>query len=302
MAADEPKHESPESVHPQDTPRDEGDSAPREPPVIPHVPPPPTNIVQPNQCRYEPTPPWQKIAEISAVVIALLLLVVNVGFLIVNICQSRATQKAANTAAKQLEMSERPWLSVPDVKIENVDTSDPKHPRLTLSFVVENTGNSIATLETLRAVMWPDPDTGNGAKPYGQNAANFSKEPVDSSEACRNQPDDPNKIRWGILQNAKPPFEVELDYSFEIEDPSRPIDLRITGCLLYTDHLGIDATRGLHFTPFMAGFANKEPGKPCPGPNPRNTSEYWVTYSNQPTEDRLCVRYVEIGPIDGITP
>ena len=233
---------------------------------------------------YRKRPNWsERVAVVLTAVIAL------VGFLQWSVYRQQR---------RIMDMSERPWLSVPVVKIENVNTSDPKHPRLTLSFVVENTGNSIATLETLHAIMWPDPDANNGAKPYGQNTANFSEKPIDSKSACRNQPDDSKQTPWGILQKTQKPFEVPQDYSFEIEYPSRPIDLRITGCLFYTDHLG----SGRHFTPFMAGFANKKPDGTCPEMNTRDPGEYWVTYSNHLKKDQLCIRYVEIGPIDGITP
>lgn len=58
----------------------------------------------------DPTPRWKKNAEIVALVTAILLLVVN-GFMAwANWKAANAAKEASETAAHQLEISERPWI------------------------------------------------------------------------------------------------------------------------------------------------------------------------------------------------
>ena len=95
---------------------------------------------------------------------------VTVAYTIYSGLQWKATREsnevawsAAVTAAKQLEMSERPWLDVRDLKIVGPLTIKEEGARLSLQFVPRNSGHSPAILVNPevkllpRYMLFPDP-------------------------------------------------------------------------------------------------------------------------------------------------
>src|SRR6266849_6650017 len=101
-----------------------GHSKPNVPPAppTPELPPTPTQHYQPDR-RKDITPPWKKRGEIAAITIAFGLLVVNIFALLAakkaaDTAKNSAVaaKQAADTAANQLELSQRPWIKIVDVK------------------------------------------------------------------------------------------------------------------------------------------------------------------------------------------
>jgi len=166
-------------------------AAPGQHPIVPEVPPSPSNLDQPAQANQNPTPAWEIALGVCGAVIAF-------GLLIVNLFQTRATQRAADaatdaariardarddgdissdqtlrelrrqsrallrsaetakqsagaaksaarTAASQLELAERPWLYLQELKIESGLTYNPSGgTTLAVTPVVKNDGGSPA--------------------------------------------------------------------------------------------------------------------------------------------------------------
>ena len=67
--------------------------------------------------RKDNTPKWKKTTEIRGVWIAGGLLLVNIGVVIATWLSANAARSAAETTAKQLESSERPWVTIKDVTV-----------------------------------------------------------------------------------------------------------------------------------------------------------------------------------------
>jgi len=137
---------------------------PREPMVVPHIPPSPTDYSDTNG-RKDGTPPWKKRLEIAAAFIAF-------GLLIVNIFQMRATQKSADTADKTLKemaFEKRAWIGPSS---ELVLDSSPSFTaarfekqtilvNMTVKFSVtlQNLGLSPARRENDTFVLYPSEDS-----------------------------------------------------------------------------------------------------------------------------------------------
>jgi hypothetical protein len=90
-----------EPVHPQNATSDSGDAVPNTTsPIVANTSPPPNTTEYTYQCNHPKSPWWKGPAEIIAVLIAL-------GLLIVNICQSRSTEKAAGAAQTANENAQK---------------------------------------------------------------------------------------------------------------------------------------------------------------------------------------------------
>jgi hypothetical protein len=135
--------ESSESNSPQNKPTKENDSRPSQITVIPETRP---SAISNNQAQgsKEDTPRWKKILEYGAFVIAL-------GLLIVNICQSCSTEKAAKAAANSVilaqnssQIDQRAWVSVSDMKFI------PRGDQFDVNVVFGNTGKTPAKDFTIR--------------------------------------------------------------------------------------------------------------------------------------------------------
>jgi len=131
--------------------------------TTPEVPPTLAEHYQPDR-RKDSTPPWKKRSEIAAIMIAFGLLVVNIFALLAAKKAADAAMKSADTTKQQLEMSERPWVTI----AINFDESPHSHsPGASLTFnsdgtaslnasvVVKNVGHSIAKFVYIRPQMYP---------------------------------------------------------------------------------------------------------------------------------------------------
>jgi len=154
-------------VHVDDSTNIKGNAAPRKSPVIAKIPPTPTQYVGPDR-RKDDTPPWKEKLEIAAFCGGLALLVVNIGLFIVNVHQSRSTEKAATaaetaseTARKQLEKSERPWLKVSFFVQQPGITFKDGGMQLNITPRIENIGHSVATgvVSPMQMFLADDADT-----------------------------------------------------------------------------------------------------------------------------------------------
>ena len=145
------RNQSSESDHTQETAKANGSSIPNADFSV--IPDPATS--ENSISSHHLTTPWWKLSlEVLATFIAL-------GLLIVNIVQSCATRKAADatksaaqTAARQLELAERPWLTS-TVSVASDLTYDDLGGHLTLHYVVENIGNSPAISVVISPELYP---------------------------------------------------------------------------------------------------------------------------------------------------
>lgn len=132
------RNQSSESIHPKDSADNEDNKVKAKTVLAANAVPriPDTNSTNGRKYR---TPPWEKLAVLIAL-----------GLLIVNICQTRATKKAAKatqsaaeTAAKQLEMAERPWISA-NIRLASDLTFDADGGHIEVRTILTNSGHSPA--------------------------------------------------------------------------------------------------------------------------------------------------------------
>jgi hypothetical protein len=95
------------SVHPQNNSTPETPLRQFQRPTTPQIPPTTTEHYYPDR-RKDNTPPWKKRTEIAAVIIAGVLIAANVFVTIGTWRAANASKSTAETAAKQMEVSERP--------------------------------------------------------------------------------------------------------------------------------------------------------------------------------------------------
>ncbi len=113
--------------------------------------------------RYPATPWWKGPLEAGGIMIAL-------GLLILNLVQVRATQQAANaakstaeTTARQLELSQRPWISIDTFVVSPLTFTAGGAAQVTLKFAVRNAGSTPAKGLSVQPEMYiasrdnPDP-------------------------------------------------------------------------------------------------------------------------------------------------
>jgi hypothetical protein len=135
-----------QAIHPRDSTDPKGNTAPQQVSFIPNTIPSPQQANSPDGGQRR-TPGWEK----AAVLVAL-------GILGVNAWQSYETRKsagaaksAAETAQKQLEISDRPWMK-DLVKADSALTFDNKgNANLTIIGSAKNIGHSVATGVTMNA-------------------------------------------------------------------------------------------------------------------------------------------------------
>lgn len=137
-----PAKGSSESIHPQNNSDPEKSLSPRTPLPIPPVPPTPTEHYQPDR-RKDNTPKWKVWTEIAAVGIAGALLVANIFVTVGTWKAAIAAKSAAETAAKQLELTDRPWVTV-DMFINSPLISTDNGVQMDFVFVPKNIGHSPA--------------------------------------------------------------------------------------------------------------------------------------------------------------
>jgi hypothetical protein len=112
----------------------------------------PANTPDSKDGKNSGTPFWEK----AAVVIALALLIVN-------ICQTRATQKAADAArdsakisGNYLTASQRPWIKIKHRIVRPLTFNFPTGQGLIADMVVEDTIENVGTSVALNVISWED--------------------------------------------------------------------------------------------------------------------------------------------------
>lgn len=111
--------------------------------VLPNVPPLPSEYRGPDR-RKDDTPRWKKRLEIGAFIGGLVLLAVNIGLFIVNIYQMQVTRDSVVIALNEMEISERPWVSLENFSMDSPLTFDSTGAHVTISYDIKNTGHSPA--------------------------------------------------------------------------------------------------------------------------------------------------------------
>ena len=132
-----------------------------------HIPLTSSDPPQPAEAPNDNTAPWRKRLEIGAFAVAVGLLMVNIYQAFSTQTAAEAAKSAADTAAAQLELSERPWVTV------NMTITQPKKQRYTgfaapsLTFnadgtasfnafvILKNIGHSVAKAIYVRPQMYP---------------------------------------------------------------------------------------------------------------------------------------------------
>jgi hypothetical protein len=144
-----PNDDSGESICREDTPKQKSDGSQSfstsTGPFTIHSPTDPSRAEDSSGHK---TPWWEK----AAVFVALGLLVVNTFQMCATKKSADAATKAANTAQAQLEMSERPWVSLDDFTVDSPLTFDNAGAHVTIRYEIKNTGRSPA----IRGFWQPD--------------------------------------------------------------------------------------------------------------------------------------------------
>jgi hypothetical protein len=172
-------------IPPQDTPNNQCGVLSDEPPIIPDVPPPQIHRVNPER-RKDNTPSWKKWAELTALGVA-------IGVLIVNSVQSFYTRRQADYAQRQLDaaqkafrMDERAWIEIdPIVPVLFVPRQGVFGAMFNYKISLRNVGKTAAhdvrfraspggitpltTLAVSRAVMWEQDYLLLGKVPTGRD-------------------------------------------------------------------------------------------------------------------------------------
>lgn len=239
-----PSQDSRETVHPQDTPEREGHSS-QALSTGPLVIDSPINPHKSNNESKHKTPFWEK----AAVLVAL-------GLLLVNICQMRATQKAADaatkaadTATRQLEATDRPWIKIEVTFAEPVTYKDGLN--VAVNFIPTNIGHSPAQSIQIKAALVPatlgddivgiQKDICNGpGNPFGPGYMLF--------------PGDHYAQPWGMTLSAK-----EFDKYWARMGGTGGVKVQIAptalvGCIDYT----FDASKRRHQTGFAFDLVTKD--------------------------------------------
>ncbi|MCU1302664.1 MAG: hypothetical protein JWQ87_2948 [Candidatus Sulfotelmatobacter sp.] len=133
------------SVHPQDSTHSKNTYAQKQTVTTANIEPTPENSKHPYRGK-DHTPLWKKLLEGSAVTIAF-------GLLVVNICQMRSTEKAAQAAqdalrnsVEQFRADERAWVEIEPIKPVLRLKGDSRFPTaFTCSIYPKNVGKTVAT-------------------------------------------------------------------------------------------------------------------------------------------------------------
>jgi hypothetical protein len=103
---------------------------------------------------FAPPPWWKGLLEATFVMIA-------IGLLILNLVQSRATQQAANAArstaevaARQVELSQRPWISIDTLIVSPLTFTAGGAAQVTLKFAIRNVGSTPAKGLSIQPEMY----------------------------------------------------------------------------------------------------------------------------------------------------
>jgi hypothetical protein len=139
-----------EPIHPQDNTGQAGNTGRRNALIIPQVvPAPPEKPKTKTTCRPDQTPWWKTLGEGIA-------LFGGIGLLVVNICQMRATQKAADAAHDTLRIAYRPWVNAESADLEGIVFPPKDRFFAKVKFTLKNTGTSVATDGIATAEVVPD--------------------------------------------------------------------------------------------------------------------------------------------------
>jgi hypothetical protein len=137
-----------ESPHPQDnTTETSGHGKGATPAVSELVPSVPEHPKTKTTCRPDQTPWWKTLGEGVALFGGLGLLIVNIYQMSATRDAAQAAKSAADTAQKQLEMSERPWLILQGITVDPPGFIFPKEGGAQISIrpQIKNIGHSVAT-------------------------------------------------------------------------------------------------------------------------------------------------------------
>jgi hypothetical protein len=152
MATDEP-HQPDESIRPQDNTQPEAYLAQGEPPVVPHIPPSPTDPQKSNSQKCDPTPPWKKRLEIAGFCVLVVYAIFTGLMYCANKKAADAAKSAADTAHDSLVLSERPWIKIGHRIVEPLTFDRPGTNGPIATITIENTLENVGPTVALNVVI-----------------------------------------------------------------------------------------------------------------------------------------------------
>lgn len=132
-----------ESVHPEDTPAEESECSQVQSAIVSKISPSPRKTEQPDR-REDRTPRWKKIAERTIAGATAGLLLVNIFVMYWNRKAAKAAETAADTAQRQLELSQRPWVVTEYAVSAPIEYTPDGGVKFEITGTYKNIGNSVA--------------------------------------------------------------------------------------------------------------------------------------------------------------
>ena len=231
-----PYEDGRKTATPQDTPSNESKQGFINPPIVSGIPASPSQQNYPNQGR-EGTPAWKKAAEICIAVGTAGLLTINIFLWYSTKNAANAAQESADTASRQLEMMDRPWIKEEVSPAANL-MADRGAFSWGVTIRIDNAGHSVATNVYPRTELiapkgadfidGPRRRVMELCKDASQRAVNLKKDPMlwDTSV----YPGDP------VESNQSPilwPKDVEVATVDGGEKLGESVPLMLLGCIAY---------------------------------------------------------------------
>jgi hypothetical protein len=133
------------SVPLKDTPDKESQQGQFGKGIVSNSPPTPTYQANASRSKDGTPPAWKKAAEISVAIGTLGLLLVNILLWCSTKKTADAAKNSADTSAKELELSQRPWVSLSNISVDSPLIFDSNGAHVKIGFSITNTGRSVAT-------------------------------------------------------------------------------------------------------------------------------------------------------------
>lgn len=235
------ENETSDSVNPESKAATPPSEAPRQPIVIPEVPPPVALKKETTYSHPDPTPLWKIILEIGAVAVGSLVAIIYIGQLCQMIKQNELTRNA-------LLANQRPWLGNDGPATLTIDSVEADYASGRFTFTVKNFGPSPAL--SVGQGIQPFVRSAEGAK---NNSYDFDKAREQACGAAYT-----NAFIAGTSIFPQQTFTYTHSGGFNVQGitPQNQLIL-IEGCIAYRDQF--DPTKTTHYTSFCLFGGIKTP-------------------------------------------
>jgi hypothetical protein len=150
-----------DSVDPSNDSHREQSESPPQVDVIPQVPPPIEHKAQATHCKPDQTPLWKIVLETGAVAVGIVVASIYYGQLkemqkatTASTKAADAAKSAAETAASQLELAQRPWVSITPNQITGL-SGDVNALNISVKVTLRNSGPTPAVKWDTDARLFP---------------------------------------------------------------------------------------------------------------------------------------------------